>query len=119
MTNLPRPRTDPAIRAELVATVRRWVAREVAPIASDLEHADEYPHALVEQMRAMGLFGVTVPEEHGGLGLDLLTYVEVIEEIAYGWMSLTGVLNTHTIAATVIARHGTEAQRRTWLPDLA
>jgi len=84
------PPTDPEIRAELVATVRRWVAREVTPIASELEHADEYPHGLVEQMQAMGLFGVTIPEEHGGLGLDLLTYVGVIEEIAYGWMSVTG-----------------------------
>ena len=97
------PPTDPEIRAELVATVRRWVAREVTPIASELEHADEYPHGLVEQMQAMGLFGVTIPEEHGGLGLDLLTYVGVIEEIAYGWMSVTGILNTHTIAA-IIAR---------------
>jgi alkylation response protein AidB-like acyl-CoA dehydrogenase len=114
----PSP-TDPEIRAELVATVRRWVAREVVPIASELEHADGYPHGLVEQMRAMGLFGVTVPEEHGGLGLDLLTYVEVIEAIAYGWMSVTGILNTHTIAATIIARYGTDAQRRAWLPDLA
>jgi butyryl-CoA dehydrogenase len=113
------PPTDPEIRAELVATVRRWVAREVTPIASELEHADEYPHGLVEQMQTMGLFGVTIPEEHGGLGLDLLTYVGVIEEIAYGWMSVTGILNTHTIAATVIARHGTDEQRRRWLPELA
>ena len=113
------PPTDPEIRAELVATVRRWVAREVTPIASELEHADEYPHGLVEQMQAMGLFGVTIPEEHGGLGLDLLTYVGVIEEIAYGWMSVTGILNTHTIAATIIARYGTDEQRQRWLPGLA
>ncbi|MET1003294.1 MAG: acyl-CoA dehydrogenase family protein [Acidimicrobiia bacterium] len=113
------PPTDPDVRAELVATVRRWVAREVTPIASELEHADEYPHGLVEQMQAMGLFGVTIPEEHGGLGLDLLTYVGVIEEIAYGWMSVTGILNTHTIAATIIARYGADEQRRRWLPGLA
>jgi alkylation response protein AidB-like acyl-CoA dehydrogenase len=119
MTSPSSVTTDPEIRAELVATVRRWVAREVMPVASTLEHADEYPQDLVDQMRAMGLFGVTVPEEHGGLGLDLLTYVEVIEAIAYGWMSVTGILNTHTIAATIIARYGTEAQRRAWLPDLA
>ena len=113
------PSTDPEIRAELVATVRRWVEREVTPIASALEHADEYPHGLVEQMQAMGLFGVTIPEEYGGLGLDLLTYVGVIEAIAYGWMSVTGILNTHTIAATIIARFGTEEQKRRWLPGLA
>jgi alkylation response protein AidB-like acyl-CoA dehydrogenase len=113
------PSTDPEIRGELVATVRRWVEREVTPIASALEHADEYPHGLVAQMQAMGLFGVTIPEEYGGLGLDLLTYVGVIEEIAYGWMSVTGILNTHTIAATIIARFGTEDQKRCWLPGLA
>ena len=67
----------------------------------------------------MGLFGVTIPEEHGGLGLDLLTYVGVIEQIAYGWMSVTGILNTHTIAATIIARFGTEEQKQRWLPGLA
>src|SRR3954467_12814148 len=104
------PPTDPETRSELVATVRRWVAREVTPIASDLEHADEYPHGLVEQMQAMGRFGVTVPGEYGGLGLDPLTYVGGIEEIAYGWMSVTGILNTHTIAATIVARYGTDEQ---------
>ena len=64
-----------------------------------MEHADEYPEAIVEQMKAMGLFGITIPEEYGGLGLDLLTYVGVVEELAYGWMSLSGIVNTHTIAA--------------------
>jgi butyryl-CoA dehydrogenase len=113
------PPTDPEIRAELVATVRRWVEREVTPIASELEHADEYPHGLVAQMQAMGLFGVTIPEDYGGLGLDLLTYALLVEEIAYGWMSVTGILNTHTIAATIIARFGTDEQKRAWLPDLA
>jgi alkylation response protein AidB-like acyl-CoA dehydrogenase len=113
------PPTDPEIRDELVATVRRWVEREVTPIASALEHADEYPHGLVEQMQAMGLFGVIIPEEQGGLGLDLLTYVGVVEAIAYGWMSVTGILNTHTIAATIIARFGTEEQKQRWLPGLA
>ena len=111
--------TDPEVRDELVASVRRWVHREVIPISSALEHADEYPHALVEQMQVMGLFGVTIPEEHGGLGLDLLTYVGVIEQIAYGWMSVTGILNTHTIAATIVARFGTDEQKRNWLPSLA
>ena len=67
-------------------------------------------------MKALGLFGVTIPEEYGGLGLDLLTYIGVIEELAYGWMSLSGIVNTHTIAAYLIMQNGTEEQKRRWLP---
>lgn len=111
--------TDPEVRAELVDTVRRFVAREVIPVASELEHADRYPESIVEQMKRLGLFGVTIPEEYGGLGLDLLTYVAVVEELAYGWMSLSGVVNTHTIAAHLLVHHGSEEQKRRWLPRLA
>ena len=111
--------TDPEVRDELRATVRRWVEREVVPVASALEHADEYPAQIVEQMKAMGLFGITIPEEHGGLGLDLLAYIAVVEELAAGWMSLSGIVNTHTIAASLIIREGTPEQRARWLPDLA
>jgi alkylation response protein AidB-like acyl-CoA dehydrogenase len=111
--------TDPEVREQLVATVRRFVEHEVVPVASDLEHADEYPEKIVEQMKEMGLFGITIPEEHGGLGLDLLTYVAVIEELAAGWMSLTGLVNTHVIAANLVLWHGTDEQQREWLPRLA
>jgi butyryl-CoA dehydrogenase len=111
--------TDPEVRSELVATVRRFVEQEVVPVASELEHADEYPEKIVEQMKDMGLFGITIPEEHGGLGLDLLTYVAVIEELAAGWMSLTGVVNTHVIAANLVLWHGTDDQKQQWLPRLA
>jgi alkylation response protein AidB-like acyl-CoA dehydrogenase len=111
--------TDPEVRNEVIATVRRFVARDVIPIASELEHADAYPEALVEQMKALGLFGVTIPEEYGGLGLDLLTYVGIVEELSYGWMSLSGIVNTHTMCAINILRFGTEAQKRKWLPDLS
>ena len=111
--------TDPELRQEIVSTVRRFVAKEVIPVANDLEHADEFPEAIVQQMRELGLFGVTIPEEHGGLGLDLLTYVGVIEELAYGWMSLTGILNTHTMVATLLMKHGTDEQQRRWLPTMA
>ena len=111
--------TDPEVREELVATVRRFVEHEVVPVASDLEHADEYPEKIVEQMKEMGLFGITIPEKHGGLGLDLLTYVAVIEELAAGWMSLTGLVNTHVIAANLVLWHGTDEQQREWLPRLA
>ncbi|MGQ0826387.1 MAG: acyl-CoA dehydrogenase family protein [Actinomycetota bacterium] len=111
--------TDPEVRREVVATVRRFVAREVIPVATAMEHEDAYPEAIVEQMKSLGLFGLTIPEAHGGLGLDLLTYIGVVEELAYGWMSLSGILNTHTIAAHLIVNHGTDAQQRRWLPRLA
>jgi len=110
---------DAAIRDEMIATVRRFVERDVLPVASDMEHADEYPEALVATMRDLGLFGVTIPEEYGGLGLDLPTYCGVIEELAAGWMSLSGVLNTHVMAANLLKLNGTEEQRRQWLPRLA
>jgi butyryl-CoA dehydrogenase len=107
------------LRREIIDTVRRFVAREVIPVASEFEHEDRFPTDIVEQMRQLGLFGVTIPEAYGGLGLDLLTYVGVIEELAYGWMSLTGVVNTHTMAATLILTHGSEDQKVRWLPSLA
>jgi len=111
--------TDPAVRQEIVETVRRFVAREVIPAAAALERADGFPAEIVDQMRALGLFGVTIPEEHGGLGLDLLTYIGVIEELAYGWMSLTGIVNTHTMVATLLMHHGDAEQQKRWLPQLA
>jgi butyryl-CoA dehydrogenase len=111
--------TDPEVRREIIDTVRRFVAKEVIPVAAEYERADEFPWAIVDQMREMGLFGVTVPESYGGLGLDLLTYVGVIEELAYGWMSLTGIINTHTMLAILLMQHGTEDQKRRWLPSLA
>ena len=89
------------------------------PVASEFEHADRYPEAIVETMKELGLFGVTIPEEYGGLGLDLLTYIGVVEELSYGWMSLSGVVNTHTIAASIIVANGTEEQKHRWLPRLA
>ncbi|MFA5883268.1 MAG: acyl-CoA dehydrogenase family protein [Acidimicrobiia bacterium] len=115
LTNRP---TDPEIRAEMIATVHKWVAREVIPVASDLEHADEYPAAIVDAMKELGLFGLTIPEEYGGLGLDLLTYIGVIEELAYGWMTLSGVINTHTMCATLIGTYGTDEQKQRWLPQM-
>jgi alkylation response protein AidB-like acyl-CoA dehydrogenase len=111
--------TDPEIRGALIDTVRRFIAREVIPVASEFEHADRYPEAIVEAMKELGLFGVTIPEQYGGLGLDLLTYIGVVEELSYGWMSLSGVVNTHTIAASIIVANGTEEQKQRWLPRLA
>ncbi|HKY66871.1 MAG TPA: acyl-CoA dehydrogenase family protein [Acidimicrobiales bacterium] len=111
--------TDPDVRREIVETVRRFVTNEVLPVASELEHADRFPAEIVEQMKALGLFGVTIPESYGGLGLDLLTYIGIIEELAAGWMSLTGIVNTHTMAATLIMAHGTDEQQQRWLPTMA
>jgi alkylation response protein AidB-like acyl-CoA dehydrogenase len=111
--------TDPEVRRQIVDTVRRFVAKEVVPVAAEYERADEFPSAIVGQMRQLGLFGVTIPESYGGLGLDLLTYVEVIEELAYGWMSLSGIMNTHTMVATLLIEHGTEVQKQRWLPSMA
>jgi len=110
---------DPGVADELVATIRAWVAKEVIPEASQLEHADAYPERWVEQMKQFGLFGSRIPPEHGGLGLDTLTYARLMEELSYGWMSLAGVLNTHTITATLIARHGPGDMKARILPAMA
>jgi alkylation response protein AidB-like acyl-CoA dehydrogenase len=103
----------------IVVAVRRFVEDEVRPVAAALEHADEYPHALVARMRALGLFGALVPADYGGLGLAVSTYARVIEELCRGWMSLAGVINSHTMAALIVLHHGTEEQRRRLLPRLA
>jgi alkylation response protein AidB-like acyl-CoA dehydrogenase len=103
----------------VVAAVREFVEREVRPHASALEHADAYPHELVARMRDLGLFGALVPQAYGGLGLDVTTYARVIEEICRGWMSLAGVINSHTMAALIVLQHGTEAQRARFLPRFA
>jgi alkylation response protein AidB-like acyl-CoA dehydrogenase len=103
----------------VVAAVRRFVDDEVRPAAAALEQADLYPHALVDAMRALGLFGALVPREYGGLGLDVTTYARVIEELCRGWMSLAGVVNSHTLAALIVLHHGTDAQRRRLLPRFA
>jgi alkylation response protein AidB-like acyl-CoA dehydrogenase len=111
--------TDQETRDALVDTVRRFVTRDVMPVASEMEHADEYPESIVATMKDLGLFGITIPEQYGGLGLDLLTYIGVVEELSYGWMSLSGVVNTHTIAASIISANGTEEQKQRWLPRMA
>ena len=108
-----------AERTEIVATIRDWIDGEVMPVASELEHDDIYPEALVEQMKELGLFGVIIPEEHGGLGLDVTTYALIQIELSRGWMSLSGVLNTHFLSAWMIQQYGTEEQRRSYLPRMA
>lgn len=111
--------TPPDIRAEIVDTVKRFVQREVVPAASELEHRDEYPHAMVATMKELGLFGATIPTHWGGLGLDTLTYAMIVEEICVGWMSLSGILNTHLLLAYIIRNFGTEEQKNRFLPEMA
>jgi butyryl-CoA dehydrogenase len=104
---------------EIVAAVRDFVDRDVVPVASELEHRDEYPARLVETMRELGLFGTTIPEEYGGLGLGLDTYALIVVELSRGWVTLSGILNGAFIAATMIRLHGTDEQRARLLPRLA
>ena len=110
---------DPPGPHPVVAAVRQFVRAEVEPSAAAFEHADRYPHALVARMRELGLFGALVPARYGGLGLDVSTYARVIEEICRGFMSLAGVINSHTMAALIVLNHGTEEQRARLLPRLA
>ena len=103
----------------IVNTMREFVRREVNPVASRMEHADEYPFELVERMKKLGLFGAIIPQEYGGLELDVSTYALVIEEICRGWMSLSGVLNSHLIMAYMVATSGTQEQKEHFLPLMA
>ena len=104
---------------EIVSMVRDFVDQEVIPVADELEHRDEFPEKIVEQMKEMGLFGLTVPEEHGGAGLDLMTYAMVGVELSRGWMSLSGIMNTHFMAIYLLKKYGTDEQRQRWLPRMA
>jgi len=103
----------------VIEAVREFVEREVFPVADEMEHRDEYPEKIVEQLKEMGLFGLTIPEEHGGAGMDVMTYALVVAELSRGWMSLSGVLNTHFMAAYLLSKHGTDEQRSRWLPRMA
>lgn len=104
---------------QMLATVRDFVDRSVLPVAGELEAADEYPTEIVAGLRELGVFGLTVDEHYGGLGESLLTYALVVEELSRGWMSLSGIVNTHFIVAYLLAQHGTPAQRERYLPRLA
>ena len=110
--------TDKALADEMISTVRSWVDRDVIPNAEAFELEDEFPQAMFDQMCEFGLFGSTIPEEYGGLGLDITTYTRIIEELSRGFMSLAGILNTHKIAVTMICRYGTEEQKERFLPRM-
>ena len=107
------------IQEEIVKTVRQFVNDKILPVATELEHADEYPTEIVEGLKELGIFGLMIPEEYGGLGESLLTYALVVEEIARGWMSVSGVINTHFIVAYMLMQHGTDEQKQKYLPKMA
>jgi alkylation response protein AidB-like acyl-CoA dehydrogenase len=107
------------LQKDILSTVREFVDKEILPHVHDLEQADEYPEQIVRGMAEMGLFGLTISEEYGGLGESLLTYALVVEQIARGWMSVSGVINTHFIVAYLLQQHGTDEQRRRLLPRMA
>ncbi len=106
-------------QTELIALVRQFVEEQILPVATELEHRDEYPQAIVDGMKEMGIFGLMIPEEYGGLGESLLTYALCVEEIARGWMSVSGIINTHFIVAYLLLQHGTEEQKQRYLPRMA
>jgi alkylation response protein AidB-like acyl-CoA dehydrogenase len=107
------------VQTAILDTVREFVDKEIIPHAQALEHADEYPADIVDGMRAMGLFGLTIDEEHGGLGESLLTYALVVEQLSRGWMSISGIVNTHFIVAYLISQHGSPEQKASLLPRMA
>ena len=99
--------------------VRQFVDEQILPKAEYYDHEDEFPEPIVEQMKELGLFGVTIPEEYGGMGLDLTTYTMIVEELSRGWISISGVVNTHFIGSYLLMKFGTDEQRETFLPRMA
>ena len=111
--------TPPDVRAQIVNLVREFVQRDVEPIARRYDDEDIYPSALVEKMKEMGLFGISTPEEYGGLGLDQTTFATIFEELSKGWMSITGIIGTHHVMSSIIASFGTPEQKGRYLPGMA
>ena len=111
--------TSTEVRNQIVTLVRDFVRREVEPIAQRYDNEDIYPQELIEPMREMGLFGITIPEEYGGLGLDYTTFAIIFEELSRGWMSVSGIIGTHHVMAHIVTNFGTGDQRANYLPRLA
>src|SRR3954449_11753226 len=103
----------------IIEMVRQFADEQILPNAEHFDHEDEFPEAIVEQMKELGLFGVTIPEEYGGMGLDLTTYVMIVEELSRGWISISGVINTHFIGSYLLMKYGTDEQREKYLPKMA
>ena len=99
--------------------VRQFADNEIIPVAEEYDHEDKFPEPIVEQMKELGLFGVTIPEEYGGMGLDLTTYAMIVEELSRGWISISGVVNTHFIGSYLLMKFGTDEQKQRYLPQMA
>src|SRR6201996_9138026 len=107
------------LQRDIVATVRKFVDTEILPVATELDHSDTYPTEIVAGLKELGVFGLTISEEYGGLGESLLTYALVVEELARGWLGISGIVNTHFIVSYLIAAHGTAEQKQRYLPAMA
>jgi alkylation response protein AidB-like acyl-CoA dehydrogenase len=107
------------VQEAILDAIHTFVEKEIIPVANELEHADQYPQAIVDGLKELGVFGLMIPEEYGGLGESLLTYALVVEEIARGWMPVSGVINTHFIVAYMLMQHGTQEQKDKYLPRMA
>jgi len=103
----------------ILEAIERWTERELRPVARKFDHADEYPHEIVEQMKELGLFGATISTDYGGLGLSASTYAKLVMAMSSVWMAPVGIFNSHLIMAACVQRHGTEEQKRRWLPKFA
>src|ERR1044072_3398730 len=103
----------------IVDMVRQFVDEQIIPKAEHYDAADEFPEPIVEQRKHPGLFRVTIPEEHGGMGLDLTTYAMIVEELSRGWISISGVINTHFIGSYLLMKYGTDEQKQNYLPRMA
>jgi len=103
----------------IIEMVRQFVDEQVLPVAEKHDHEDSFPDEIVAQMKELGLFGVTIPEEYDGMGLDLTTYAMIVEELSRGWISVSGIVNTHFIGSYLLMKFGTEEQRQKWLPRMA
>jgi alkylation response protein AidB-like acyl-CoA dehydrogenase len=116
-TTSPTDLTDE--QKAITEMVRQFADEQIIPNAEHYDHEDEFPEPIVEQMKELGLFGVTIPEEYGGMGLDLTTYAMIVEELSRGWISISGILNTHFIGSYLLMKFGTEEQKQKYLPRMA
>ncbi|TML29271.1 MAG: acyl-CoA dehydrogenase [Actinobacteria bacterium] len=117
VTTEPFAKTDE--QKAITEMVRQFVDEQILPNAEHYDHEDEFPEPIVEQMKELGLFGVTIPEEYGGMGLDLSTYAMIVEELSRGWISISGIVNTHFIGSYLLMKFGTDEQRDRYLPRMA
>src|SRR6201747_2035607 len=104
---------------DIIAMIRQFADEQILPNAEHFDHEDEFPQDIVDQMKELGLFGVTIPEEYGGMGLDLTTYVMIVEELSRGWISISGIVNTHFIGSYLLMKFGSDEQKQKYLPRMA